>query len=72
MGLYMIFQKFEHFQLTDIFVSLSQKFWAKKVIIFCDFLKKIIIFGDIWYQKLILWLISFPKMCTLIYVTVKI
>ena len=50
MGLNVIFQKFEHFQLEVIFVSLSQKFWAKKGI-FCYFLKKIIIFGDIWYQK---------------------
>ena len=39
MGLYVIFQKFGHFHLKDIFVSLSQKLCAKKVI-FCDFLKK--------------------------------
>ena len=63
MGLHVIFQKFEHFQLKDNFVSLSQKFWAKTVI-FCDFLKKssfLVIFdtknrfyGSFPFQKCIL------------------
>ena len=38
----------------------------------CDFLKKINIFGEIWYQIYILWLIFFPKMYTLIYAMVKV
>ena len=41
------FPKIWAFSTQRYFYSLSQKFWAKKVI-FCDFLKKISIFGDIW------------------------
>ena len=37
---------------------------------FCHFLKKIIIFSKIWYQKWILWLISISEMYTYIYITV--
>ena len=39
MCLYVIFQKFGHFLLKAIFVSLSQQFLTKKVL-FCHFLKK--------------------------------
>ena len=39
MCLYVISQKFGHFQLKAIFLSLSQNFLTKKVF-FCHFLKK--------------------------------
>ena len=46
MGLYVIFQKFEHFQLKDIFVSLSQKICAKKSDFFVIFSKSFLVIFD--------------------------
>ena len=46
MCLYVISWKFGHFELKAVFVSLSQKFLTKKVV-FCHFLKKIIILSKI-------------------------
>ena len=72
MCLYVIFQKiWAFFNSKQYFVSLSQKNLAKKVV-FCHFLKKIIILSKIWYQKWILWLISIPEMYTFIYISVII
>ena len=69
MCFYMIFQKFGHFELEAIFVSLSQKIFDQKSV-FLPLSQKIIIFSKIWYQKWILWLISIPEMYTFIYITV--
>ena len=66
-----ISQKFGHFELKAIFVTLSQKFLIKKVF-FLPFSQKIIILSNIWYQKWILWLISIPEMYTFIYISVII
>ena len=68
MCLYVIFQKFGHFELKAISVSLSQKFLTKKC--FFAIFYKSIIFRKNWHQKWILWLISIPEMYTFIYITV--
>ena len=68
MCLYVIFQKFGHFELKAISVSLSQKFLTKKC--FFAIFYKSIMFRKNWYQKWILWLMSIPEMYTFIYITV--
>ena len=68
----MISQKFRHFLLKAIFVSLSQKILTKKVFFFLPFSQEIVSLSKIWYQKWILWLISFPEMYTFIYISVII
>ena len=58
-------------KLTQIFFFLAcHKNFDQKC--FLPFSQKISIFGQIWYQKQILWLISIPKMYTFIYITVII
>ena len=45
-----------------------KKTWAKKLIFRDFFLKRNWHFGEIWYQKWILWLISIPEMNSFILV----
>ena len=51
-------------------ISILLNFFTKKC--FLPFSQKITIFGKIWYQKWILWLISIPEMYTFINIIVII
>ena len=62
---------FSSFKSRLLFLACQKFFYQKSD--FCRFLKKkIIIFGKIWYQKQILWLISIQEMYTYIYIRVII
>ena len=63
-------KKVSIFNSKLFFFRLSQFVFNKKG--FLPFSQKITIFGKIWYQKRILWLISIPEIYTFVYIGVMI